>query len=39
MTKEERLTRKDDRISATEEFANWYKETYLKQVRKKLSQN
>lgn len=31
MTEEERITRKDDRTSATELFANWYKETYLKE--------
>lgn len=37
MTEEERLTRKDDRTSATELFIAWYKETYLKQESKKLT--
>lgn len=37
MSPEERLTRQDDRTSATELFASWYKETYLKQHSKILT--
>lgn len=37
MTTEERLTRKDDRTSATETFIEWYKETYTKEKNKNLT--
>jgi len=34
MSKEERLNRNDGRTSATEQFINWYKETYIEKLNK-----